>query len=567
MAASPNDDTTPGKTMTLHRPFPPAAVGALLAALALAGCGTAQRAPLDAAASQSACTAMAANAGLPATTLTATYLPAGTARAPGATAGPFLPGHCLVRGSIGARTGIDGKPYATGFELSLPDAWNGRFVYMGGGGNDGTLRSTYGVPASVSSGTPPPLAQGYAVVSTDAGHSGTSAAFGLDPQARIDHAYAAHDKTATAAKELIRQRFGRAPDRSYFVGCSGGGRQGMMFSQRFPSYFDGIVAGAPAMKVSSGASVAAMWDTIRFDAIAPVDASGSRILSRAFSDADLALVAQGVNAACDAADGAADGMVANVRACRFDPAALQCAGAKTASCLSGPQVGALKAAYAGPTDSAGRPLYATQMWDPGIAGPDWRNWKLGTSTTAQPNSRHVFLMRDAIVNEFFTPPDPGYDVLKFDFDRDPARMAWFSAVYDTYFDATLAAYRQRGGKLLFVHGQSDPIFSVDDTLDYVGRLTAANGGRAATEAFARTFLVPGMTHCTGGPATDTFDALQAVVDWVEKGVALERIDARATAANAWFPNRTRPLCPYPKFARYNGSGSIEDGANFSCAEN
>jgi len=145
-------------------------------------------------------------------------------------------------------------------------------------------------------------------------------------------------------------------------------------------------------------------------------------------------------------------------------------------------------------------------------------------------------------------------------------MAWFSAVYDTYFDARLAEFRQRGGKLLFVHGMADPIFSADDTIDYYRRLTAASGGRAAVEGFARNFLVPGMTHCTGGPATDTFDALQAVVDWVEKGKAPERIEARALANNAWFPNRTRPLCAWPKYAKYDGRGGVEDAASFACAE-
>lgn len=228
-------------------------------------------------------------------------------------------GHCKVTGAISPRVGVDGKNYAIGFQLSLPDRWNGRFLFIGGGGNDGILRDT-SLSSSISGGTPSPLGQGFAVVSTDAGHTGTSASFGADPQARIDHAYNSYDKTVVASKSLISTRYGRKPDYSYFSGCSGGGRQGMMFSQRFPDYFDGITAGAPAMRVSSGATVAAMWNTIQFNAIAPQDASGNRILSKAFSNSDLKLVANAVNATCDAADGVVDGLAQNVNACKGCPA-------------------------------------------------------------------------------------------------------------------------------------------------------------------------------------------------------------------------------------------------------
>ncbi|RCW72437.1 DUF6351 family protein [Pseudorhodoferax soli] len=537
-----------------------------LALLALAGCGgdgDDLRLDLTAAEAQAVCADMVAKSGLPATTLTTRYVAAGTRRPGTATNGDFLGGHCVVTGSRDARTGVDGKPYAIGFELSLPDRWNGRFLYLGGGGNDGTLRDT-SLSSSISIGTPSPLGQGYAVVSADAGHQGTSASFGADPQARIDHAYNAHDKTAQSAKALIEWRYGKAASYSYFSGCSGGGRQGMMFSQRFPSYFDGITAGAPAMRVSSGATVAAMWNNRKFNDIAPAGADGKPVLSQAFSNGDLNLVADAVLAACDAGDGVVDGMVQNARACQFDPAVLQCAGAKTDSCISAAQVGALKDVFGGPKTSAGQALYAGQPWDPGIRDSGWRAWTLGTSTTAAPNSRYITLMLDALRNEFFTPADPGFDALAFNFDTDPARMAAFSAVYDSYSDDRLAAYKARGGKLLLVHGMADPIFSAKDTADYYERLAANNGGIAATQGFARNFLVPGMAHCSGGPATDTYDSLQAMVDWVEKGVAPDTIAARASATNATFPNRTRPLCAYPKFAKYKGTGSIEDAASFSC---
>ncbi len=543
-----------------------AALTMTLAIGTLAGCTSPATPPplaIDAATAEARCRTLPERSSLVATQLNTRYVPDGSRRAGNAPTGVVLPGHCVVTGSIQPRTGIDGKPYATGFELSLPDAWNGRFLYLGGGGNDGTLRDT-SMPSSISGGTRSPLAQGYAVVSTDAGHKGTSATFALDPRARVDHAFDSHHKTALAAKALIAQRYGKPPAYAYFSGCSGGGRQGMMFSQRFPEMFDGITAGAPAMRVSSGATVAAMWNTHKLMAIAPTDATNQPILSRAFSPADLGLVAKGINAACDAADGVTDGMVQNIAACRFDPAVLRCQGAKNGTCLSPAQTNALKDVFAGPRNSAGRALYAGQPWDPGVAAPGWRQWTLGQSTTAKPDSRYVFLMVDALMHEFFTPPDPSFDYTKFDFDKDPARMGWFSSIYDTYEDTQLAPYRKRGGKLLFVHGMADPIFSAQEMLAYYDQLAANNGGVESTQSFARAFVVPGMTHCAGGPATDTFDSIQAMVDWVEKGQAPDSIPARAAPNNAWFPNRTRPLCAYPSYARYKGSGSIEEAANFVC---
>ncbi|MFT3721445.1 DUF6351 family protein [Pseudorhodoferax sp.] len=551
--------------MHTRTPWAPSAlVLALLAGCAGGGDGDNGWTVLDAQASAAACARIATQSGLASAQLATRYVAAGTRRPGTATDGDYLPGHCVVTGSLDARTGVDGKPYAVGFELSLPDQWNGRFLYLGGGGNDGTLRDT-SLSSSISIGTPSPLGQGYAVVSTDAGHQGTSASFGADPQARIDHAYNAHDRTARSAKALIAWRYGAQPRYSYFSGCSGGGRQGMMFSQRFPDYFDGITAGAPAMRVSSGATVAAMWNHRRFSDIAPRGGDGRPVLAQAFSNGDLNLLADAVLAACDAGDGAADGLVQNAAACRFDPAVLQCSGAKTDRCLSSAQVGALQDVFGGPRNSAGQPLYAGQPWDPGVRDAGWRAWTLGSSATGTPDSRYITLMLDALRNEFFTPPDPAFDALAFNFDTDPARMQAFSEVYDTYRDDRLAAFKARGGKLLFIHGMADPIFSALDTVDYYQRLAASNGGIAATQSFARTFLVPGMTHCSGGPATDTYDSLQAMVDWVEKGVAPDAIAARAAATSAYFPNRTRPLCPYPAFARYRGTGSLEDAANFRCA--
>jgi Tannase and feruloyl esterase len=334
----------------------------------------------------------------------------------------------------------------------------------------------------------------------------------------------------------------------------------MMFTQRFPSYFDGVIAMAPAMRVSKGATIAAAWDTQALAAIAPQGAESKPIVSQALSDADLALLRKGILDACDAQDGLVDGLVSNPAACRFDPRKLMCEGGKTTECLTPMQVGALKKIFAGATDSGGRKLYFTWPWDPGIGHPqnDWRLWKLGTSTTAAPNSRHVVLMQDALQGYFVTPPDRSLTVFNFDFDRDPARLDAHAWIFNTADDVDLTGFRARNGKLLFAHGLADPIFSPDEMIDYYQRLSARHG--AATAEFSRLFLIPGMAHCQGGAATDSWDGLGALMDWVEKGQPPQRIVASGTTV---FPGRTRPLCPYPAYAHYSG-GNAEDAASFSC---
>ena len=499
------------------------------------------------------CTEMGAAMFTEVATLTTTY-DAGSAS---------QPAHCVVRGSAAPRTGADGKAYETRFELRLPTSWSGRFFYQGGGGNDGVVAPAVG--RNTGSFPETGLQRGFAVVTTDAGHQGATPEFGLDPIARVDHAYAAHERVATIALAIVSRYYGRAPDRKYFVGCSGGGRQGMMFAQRYPSYFDGIAICAPAMSVSSGATIAAAWDTQAYLSIAPANEQGQPVLSRAFSDADMALVARGITQACDAADGATDGMVLRPEACRFDPKQLRCAGAKDANCLTSEQVAALERTFGGPRTSSGRALYVGQAWDPGIAASGWRQWKLGTSQTTTPNAANATLMAGALAHEFFTPPDPAFAITKFDFDRDPARMEAFSAVFDTYRDATLAEFRKHGGKLLIFHGTADPIFSALESIDYYQRLTRNNGGAESTARWARLFLVPGMNHCAGGPATDSFDGLGAIVNWVENGDVPARIEASARSGASSLAGRTRPLCAYPSYARYRGTGSLDDSANFICS--
>ena len=491
--------------------------------------------------------------------LRAEYAGKDAARAGGKPSGTALAAHCIVRGELAPHVGVGGRKFHTGFELRLPDAWNGRFLYVGGGGNDGIVREASGdVPSGL--GDMPALNSGFAIVTTDAGHQGPKGDFAVDPVARTDHAYAAHDRTARAAKALLAERYGRPATRSYFYGCSGGGRQGMMFTQRFPDYFDGVIAMAPAMRVSSGATIAAAWNARAFQAAAPADpATGNRLTHLALSDADLDLVAKGIANACDGKDGLVDGLVGNVKACRFDPASLACPGEKNGQCLSASQVGALRAYFDGPKDSKGRALYFPQTPDPAIAMEGWRLWTLGDEKRP---SRYVFLMQDALRHEFLTPPDPSFDMLNFDFDADPARMAAFSWMYDTHVDSRLEGFRAHGGKLMIVHGMADPIFSAAESIDYVERVARDAGGNETAAKFVRHFPVPGMNHCRDGNGTDRFDALAAMVDWVEKGVAPDRIDAKVAPANRVHPNRSRPLCAWPSYPHYDGKGDPEKRFEF-----
>ncbi len=495
--------------------------------------------------------------------------------------------HCEVIGQINSRTGVDGKAYAIRFRLRLPDDWNERFYFQGGGGTDGSLDS--GIPSNV-------LPQGYAVVSTDGGHdnvidydpnAGGTAAFGVDPQARIDYGYNAVDEVTQASKYILKRYYGKRARYSYFVGCSNGGRQGMVASQRFPTYFDGIVAGDPGFDLPK-AAVAEAWNE---QALAPLatrlSTNGQPYLPDTFSDADLQLAANAILAACDDLDGLVDGIVDNYSACtnhRVYPrlGAIQCTGPKTAACLSADQVEALKKIWSGPTNSHGRVLYSTWPWDPGIYAPGFalgfRAWSLGTPAAPnQPlvnNAMNLTLGGGALPLIFVTPPAitpvTGLEayIFDFNFDTDAPRIFKTSGIYTessmefmTARSTDLSSFKHHGGKLIIYNGNSDGVFSSHDIVRWYNAMNATMHDKA--QNFARLFLVPGMTHCFAGPGTTLFDAFTPLVNWVENGIAPDSIVAMAPPGTPW-PGRTRPLCAYPEQTRYTGSGDINDAANFVC---
>ena len=486
----------------------------------------------------------------------AALVPAGAVKT-GAAAGVSvdLPAHCLFRGTLAPRTGAAGQHLGIGIELRLPLQWNRRFLFQGGGGLDGILGPSYGLVSG--NHFPAALSRGFAVVATDGGHRAASAIdpqFALDQQARIDYAYNALDKATGVAKALISRFYGSAPKHSYFVGCSNGGRQGMMAAQRLPLEFDGIVAGDPSFRLTR-TNIDEAWNEIVLARIAPKDAAGRPIISQALSPADLQLVSAAVLKQCDSRDGLADGMINDFRGCDFDPAMLTCAAGKTPQCLSAAQVTALKALMGGPHDSQGHPLYAAFPYDAGISNPAYYRMHLGTSPDGTPNSADATLGFDTLRYLAVTPANPGFNVFGFDFDKDVALTAEGSKIVDA--DATDLGTFAGHGKLLLYHGLSDQGLSPLDTLAWYERLRSPSG--SPVRDWARLFMIPGMTHCAGGPATDQFDMLTAIVAWVENGTAPERIIARGDS----FPGQTRPLCASPSIARYVG-GDPHNADSFRC---
>ncbi len=498
-----------------------------------------------------------------------------------------LPAHCEVTGVMHERVGVAEQHYAIRFKMRLPEAWNQRFFFQGGGGTDGDIGDALG---STAPGAPSALARGFAVVSQDAGHDnarntdparGGPVAFGLDPQARADYGGASLKPVADAAKALIRAYYGRAPERSYFYGCSKGGQEGMVFAQRHPEEFDGIVAASPGFSLPR-AAVAEAWDTQAFasliDGGKQASAQQFAQVPSTFSAAQFARVRTAVLAACDADDGAVDGITADWTACDWPRVheklrAQVCT--SSPDCLSEAQVAVIGRVYGGPKDSAGKSLYASWPLDGGIGSDGWRAWKIGPASGGFPGI-NVAMGGPALAAIFTTPPttvsaqlpDAFRFALNFDFDRDTPKLyatndefqrsAWQD---NSARSPDMSAFRARGAKMIVPQGVSDPVFSINDTAAWYREVDRANDGHAAD--FVRLFPVPGMAHCAGGPATDQFAAFDALVAWVEQGTPPERMIATAGAMSPW-PGRTRPLCPYPKVARYDGKGDLEDAASFRC---
>ena len=507
----------------------------------------------------------------------------------------WLPSHCQIRGIINERIGTDGFQYGDMFEvrLPIPADWNGRFMLQGGSDTEGSLPPATGQAGTLS----PTLAHGWAVASQDGGHEDRHLpypnAFYLEQQAVIDHAYRSIDVTTQTAKFLIDAYYGQKPNRSYFVGCSTGGRQGMVLSQNFPDYYDGIVAGDPVYDLEA-ISLSEAWSVQHIKAITPKPIrtlpNGNPIFYPAFPVPDQMLFQSAILASCDHLDGVLDGVIDNSAACQatFDPDTfvfpstkqpLQCPGPKTATCLTPAQINAIKRINEGPKNSLGHPIKSPAggvvkdhadntargyAYDGGYMTPSGLPpRKIGTPTST-PGDFHLGLGQ--IPYGWISPPDPGFDPLSFNFDTDIARLNNRSPVvtYSTSLD--ISKFEQRHGKIIWYHGLSDPGPPATGTIEYYKEMAARNGGLENTMKFARLFLIPNMGHCGGGPATDQFDPLTPLIDWVEHGVAPDAIIASGTNFTSAPTTRSRPLCPYPQEARHVGlaGGDLGVATNYKC---
>jgi hypothetical protein len=486
--------------------------------------------------------------------------------------------HCLVKGSMFQRTStVDNASYAIAFEMRLPRAWNGRFYYQANGGIDGSVVTATG-SINGGGGLDNALNMGFAVISSDTGHLGSQGPFfGLDPQARLDYGYQAAAKLTPMAKAAIGLAYGRAPDRSYFGGCSNGGRHTMVAAHRMADQYDGYLVGDPGFNLPK-AAIANIAGAQIYNSLA----STAGDISTGWTAPERTLVSNAVLAKCDALDGATDGLIQDTNACQaaFNLArdVPTCTGARDGTCLTAAQKTGIAKLFSGPTTSTGTKIYATFPYDTGLYTGGYAFWEY---------TAPVALDSGAVAAIWGVPPQGpvGFNGPNFALTGNVDTMlASVSATNATYAESALsfmtppnptdlAFFKRRGAKMMIYHGTADPIFSSDDTTAYYEGLRAANGGDASN--FARFYRIPGMNHCSGGPATDQFDMLTPLVKWVEQGVAPDSVVASARGTGnpggvnadvpaAWSSVRSRPLCPYPQVARYRGVGSVELAASFEC---
>jgi Tannase and feruloyl esterase len=535
-----------------------------------------------------------------------------------------LPEHCQVQGILQSRTGVSGpfstpQAYGTTFEIRLPTVWNGRYMFQGGGGTEGSLPAATGSQTGTAGF--PELRNGWAVASQNGGHQSsllpptipatpTSPSilqvnmFFTDAQAVKDWAYNSIDVTTQTAKYLIDAYYGRPADRTYFVGCSTSGRQGMAMSQRFPEYYDGIIAGDP-FYLPPDISLSETWGLEQIISISPKDANGNPIYIQGFPVSDQNLFTNAILAACDALDGLVDGVIDNLAGCRFDPETfvfpssgpygsiapgmpLQCAGPKTATCLTPAQVTAVKKIAQGPRTSSGSrivspdgTLLSGYPFDGGFMMPSGIPTRdIGTATTPPGN---IGLGSGQLPLFWFTVPDPNYNPLTVNYDTDIGLVTASSPAVNNSPD--ISRFVRRGGKLIFYHGLSDSGPPWPYTVDYLhaverhfGRGRGHDGsrdGRSGVGDFMKLYLVPNMGHCGGNASTDRFDMLTPMVNWIENGTAPDTVVATGVNFSSTLgtltglpTTRSRPLCPYPQTLRYTGpaGGDISVAANYSCTD-
>jgi feruloyl esterase len=436
-----------------------------------------------------------------------------------------LPAHCRIAAVLAPSDDSHIE-----MELWLPDDWNGKFLALGNGGWAGSISFS-----AMASG----LAAGYAVASNDTGHKGGSAAFAVGhPEKIVDFAWRAMHEMTVRSKQLIEAYYEQPPRLSYYQGCSTGGRQGMMEAQRFPADFDGVIAGAPVNNQLT------------------LNATQFYSMKTLIEHRGLALPAEKVQRlheavleACEASDGVEDGFLNDPLACDFEPESLQCEGAETAACLTRDEVQSVEDAYAGVYSSEGELIY------PGHAKGFELGWRI-PEEGAEPSALQTDATRYLVFGG-----DPDWNWREFELERDLASVRE-KAGYIEALDTDLREFKADGGKILFYHGWNDPGPSPLNTIDYFNRARAEMGSDQSD--WMRLFMMPGMGHCRGGIGPDQADFLGALEAWVENGAAPDRITA-AKVRNGQV-EMTRPLCPYPQAAHWDGKGNPDDAASYVCRE-
>jgi feruloyl esterase len=449
---------------------------------------------------------------------------------PAPATGAITVAHCRVSGVIGTEIK---------FTLLLPDTWNQKFLMGGGGGFVGQVQNQAGVAVNA----------GYATVGTDTGHQGsiTDASWALNNLERqLNFGYLAVHRTAEVAKAIVRSYYGASETRSYFSGCSNGGRQALMEAQRYPDDFDGIVAGAPAYDFT--ALAAQFTKDVQAAFPDPRNLSASLFTPEILKSIEAQIVAK-----CDALDGVKDGLIEDPRACKVDVATL--------TGLTDAQRAAMKTIYAETRNKDGV-IYPAQPFGGEGDPAGWAAWITGVNPmllTAQkaPSNRFAFgtqMFKYLILN------DPSFDYSRY----EPSNYKKETALAATFLNATdpnLDAFKNKGHKLLLWHGWSDPALTALGSIRYYEQVQSRD---PQVRDYFRMFMMPGVLHCAGGPGPDTADWTAAIDAWVDRGTTPDRVIARKVANGE--TKRTRPLCAYPQRAVYKGSGSIDEAGNFVCRQ-
>ncbi len=465
-----------------------------------------------------ACEALAGDTGWGASSVTARWVPFDPTNA--------MPAYCEVSGTLSPVAGS-----SIGVMYRLPAAWNGKLLGIGGGGWAGNVTL-----AAAGEG----LRKGYATAQTDGGHPSTSpweTTWTSSPEAVTDFAYRAINRMTVAGKALVRRHYGRPQERAYFQGCSTGGRMALMEAQRFPEDYDGIIAGAPVYSLQ-----------VQTSAILRNNGFGQA--GAGFTEAQLKLVNESVLKACDAQDGLRDGIIAQPRLCRWQPTVLACKpGQEGAACLSTAQVKALGTMYAGVRSRDGR-WAQFPLSKGGEAG-----WSRFINIAGTGNNQANGGGMPGLSHLLFGARAVDYATLSADQDVPEARASAFAKAYEAT-NPDLGAFFARGGKLILWHGESDPGPSPVGTLDYAKAAGARNREAGGS---LRTYLLPGVEHCRGGPGADKVDWLAALDRWVDKGEAPATLIAQREDGTM-----KRPVCRWPQVARYSGKGDANDPASWRC---